>query len=182
MKPLYNNYVRQPLGMFIVSLFVVFVASLVFVDIGVTSVDDCYIPDEFSYIEIHPTDYYFINYNFAIVTGDACVYVYQSAISDLDDLCNIIVQNRPLYARYDSGEDPFGDNLWELKDSNGITYVSIEATNAAAEQDAIRYGSISVIGLLSLWSVFAGCTYVLYHAPRYPRLAKLLVRKEFRNF
>lgn len=182
MKPLYNDNVRQPVGMFVILLLVVLAITFVLGDLFVDSIKDCAIPEILLDVEIHPSSYTYINSDslFYISTDDdVCVYAYTSSVSNIDELFESVAQKETLYGVGSKYPDFW---LWELRGSDGTVYISIESTRAAAKEFAVRDCTISTIMLLLIWGFFIGSTYLLYNAPRYPRLARLLVREEFRNF
>lgn len=70
----------------------------------------------------------------------------------------------------------------EITDESGIAIVDSEAIDAARAEDS-RNGLITLWAVcLAYWGLGIGGYYILCHAPEHPRLAGLLIRREFRNF
>ena len=83
---------------------------------------------------------------------------------------------------------PFSENhkleglVWELADSTGLIYVA-EETVKEYQKESNRMMAIvswSVVVIYSIVSLFLW--YFLSNAPKYPRIAALLVRRQWRNF
>ena len=78
--------------------------------------------------------------------------------------------------------DGVNGKLWGLQDHESKSLILQETVVAnnrgnAIEIMAVLWGMTVIYGLL----LYAGY-YILCHAPTYPRLASLLIRKEYRNF
>ena len=84
-------------------------------------------------------------------------------------------------ATYDAKYELPGVLLWELHDAN-TQYVTAEDVHKVLlfEQKDVF---IVCTGLVFFaWGGFAGLYYVVSNAERFPKLAKLMIRKEFRRF
>lgn len=73
-------------------------------------------------------------------------------------------------------------DIVEITDVNGSVIVSQEAISAANTKN-YRNSLITMWAIcLAYWGLGIGGYYILCHAPEHPRLAGLLIRREFRNF
>ena len=183
MRPLYNNYVRQPVEMFVVMLLVVLMGTIMSIFIIVSSIRDCIVPEEFYSIEIYPTDYEFINFCIEVVTPERGYLLQKDAVENPEMLIEKIEQGVCMFGSYSVFHEKYDSPmLWELQSEDGSINISVQDTLAAARKSAVKYCLIFSSVILIIWGLFLGITYVLYNAPRYPRLVKLIVRKEFLNF
>lgn len=182
-KPLYNGYVVQPIGMFVILLFVALSTTATFTYLIIEYVKDCFAPSDFLYVEIQPAGYEFINDCIAITTLERGYLLQQDAIDNSEMLLEKIDQRACMFGSYSTADEKHvRPLLWELRTEDGAINVSVQDTLVAARKSAVRYCLIFSSVIMIIWGLFLGITYVLYNAPRYPRLARLLVREEFRNF
>lgn len=183
MRPLYNNYVYQPVGMFVVMLLVVLSSTMLFSWMIVSVIRDSLVPAELHRVEIQPIAYEYVNDCIAISTPERGYLLQQDAIDNPEMLLKKIDQRACMFGSYSTADEKYvRPLLWELRTEDGTINISVQDTLAAARKSAVKYCLIFSSVILIIWGLFLGITYVLYNAPRYPRLARLLVREEFRNF
>ena len=83
---------------------------------------------------------------------------------------------------------PFSKNhkleglVWELSDSTGLIYVAEEMVREY-QMESNRMMAIASWSIVVIYSIISLCLwYFLSNAPKYPRIAALLVRRQWRNF
>ena len=87
------------------------------------------------------------------------------------------IQYKPL-----SKNSEIQGSVWELVDSDGMRYLDAETTREYRQDNYWHMTSIAWI-LVGVYTLITwGIWYCLSHAPKYPHLAALLVRKQWRNF
>lgn len=72
--------------------------------------------------------------------------------------------------------------LWGMKDSSGTVYIDPEAVKAHQSSNlaVVMYGTW---GIVIIYMAFTFCGWFLVsNAPKYPRLAALFIKKDYRNF
>lgn len=100
------------------------------------------------------------------------------------DLNNSVVD----YDEFQIYYKPFSENhkleglVWELSDSTGLIYVA-EETVREYQMESNRMIAIASWCVVVIYSIVSLCLwYFLSNAPKYPRIAALLVRRQWRNF
>ena len=182
-RKLFNGYVREPLPIFLIGVCIILC----------TLVESCWItwttlhkalpcPDN---IETYIVSYEINGPNCQIATSAGYnFYLPSEAISDISILSNLVdsetVQIEYDRASYDKRSDDFCIiSLMEVNGSYIISGDAISEANAENEKKNILYSW----GFTGVSSFLLGLAYyILCNAPRYPHIANLLIRKEYRYF
>lgn len=107
-----------------------------------------------------------------------------------DWICNAsaLDNNVADYDEFQICYKPFSENhkleglVWELSDSTGLIYVD-EETVRENQMESNRMMAIASWSVVVIYSIVSVCLwYFLSNAPKYPRIAALLVRRQWRNF
>ena len=128
-----------------------------------------------------------------ICTEENAVYLYTDTgilgVSN-DLICNYSVLEKSvannvefqiLFMPFSESQEVKGE-VWELVDSKGIIYVAEETTRAYQKANDRIVAKASWL-IVVVYSIFTFCLwYFLSNATKYPRVAALFVRKEWRNF
>lgn len=184
-KLLFNGYVEQPLSFLLTGVILTLLCI----------VGACYITSN-SVRKMSPsptvTETHIVDYEMQEGTG--YIYIFTStgytfdvpadAFSDIAVLSKLIhsgtVQVEYDQASYSEHSDSF--LIVSIKSLDGSDIVSADTVAAIVKADAKR-DMLVIWGLTALVAgMFAFMFYIMSNAPRYPRLAKTIVRKEFRNF
>lgn len=180
-KQLFNGYVVAPLDNFIVLLLSAIGISGLAIYAMLMLFQDAAIPKNQTQIIFETTSYVIEEYNLKVCTDQGDVYIRLDSIRDSNRLYQQIDQGAVFSATYDAKYELPGVLLWELHDAN-TQYVTAEDVHKVLlfEQKDVF---IVCTGLVFFaWGGFAGLYYVVSNAERFPKLAKLMIRKEFRRF
>lgn len=188
---LFNGYVMQPIPIVILMSFTLI--AFLFVTIWCTA--DELSPSDYTECAIKKSviaSYYRDEYFFfmradeyTIKTDDNNTFSLPVDAIKSEKILGEIIRNRtPVVISY---KIPANSNakayyIAEITDESGIAIVDSEAIDAARAEDS-RNGLITLWAVcLAYWGLGIGGYYILCHAPEHPRLAGLLIRREFRNF
>ena len=181
-RSFFNGYVRNPgpivFIIAIVGLFIVSVALLCTVPL--VKNDSCnlqQIVTQINHIETKGNVVYlYTNMGVFSVQNDL-VYNYSALNNSVAD-----------YDEFQIHYKPFSENheleglVWELADSKGKTYVA-EETVREYQKESNRIMAIASWSIVVFYSIISLCLwYFLSNASKYPRIAALLVRRQWRNF
>ena len=184
---LFRGYIYNP-GEFLLAFLIVpvLVTALgLFVVINETTY--LHVPTGLQTMEFAVQDFRVINNSsleLQISAGTASVPI--RAIQDMDVLEKTILSGETFRAsvvkRYVSKDGWRDYYVWRLSDVAGNVFVTEDSVVMAYKRG---YPSICMIVALvtaAFWALFAGCIYVLNHAPEHPLLMKIMVKKEYWNF
>ncbi len=180
-RRLFNGYVAAPLDNYIVLLLSAIGISGLAICAMVMLFQDAAIPENQTQVIFEAADYEIGEYNLKISTDQGDVYVRLDSMRESNRLYQQIDQGAVFSATYDAAYELPGVLLWELRDAN-TQYVTAEDVHKVLlfEQKDVF---IVCTGLVFFaWGGFAGLYYVVSNAERFPKLAKLMIRKEFRRF
>ena len=96
-----------------------------------------------------------------------------------------IIKNRmPVVVSYNVPSNPNAKVYYiaEITNADGTVIVDREAISAARAENSREGLTMLWIICLVYWGLGIGGYCILCHAPEHPRLAGLLIRREFRNF
>lgn len=181
-RSFFNGYVRDPGPI----VFIIVIVGLFVVSVALV----CTVPlvknDSYSLQQIMTQ----INH---IETNENVVYLHTNigVFSVQNDLIYNYSALNDSVADYDEFQihyKPFSENheleglVWELADSKGIIYVA-EETVREYQKESNRMMAITSWIIVVFYSIISLCLwYFLSNASKYPRMAALLVRKQWRNF
>lgn len=102
-----------------------------------------------------------------------------NAIEDPKHLLNSADTEQTYHVLYTSSDESQFAELWQIEDEAGNCLASLEHTYTLKKRD--RFLDIVIIWSVAVlyWGLSIAGYYILCNAPRYPRLAKLLIRKEY---
>jgi len=181
-RSFFNGYVRDPgpivFIIAIVGLFVVSVALLCTVPLVKNDSDNLQqIITQINHIETKGNAVYLHTNMGVFSVQNDLIYNYSDLKNSVADYNEFQIHYKPISENHES------DGLvWELADSKGIIYVS-EETVREFQQESHRMMAIASWSIVIIYSIISLCLwYFLRNASKYPRVAALLVRKQWRNF
>ena len=102
-----------------------------------------------------------------------------------EEILERIIKNRmPVVVSYNVPSNPNAKVYYiaEITNADGTVIVDHEAISAARAEDSREGLTMLWVICLVYWGLSIGGYWILCHAPEHPRLAGLLIRREFRNF
>lgn len=102
-----------------------------------------------------------------------------------EEILEKIIKNRmPVVVSYNVPSNPNAKVYYiaEITDADGTVIVDHEAISAARAENSREGLTMLWVICLVYWGLGIGGYCILCHAPEHPRLAGLLIRREFRNF
>ena len=180
-KQLFNGYVVAPLDNFIVLLLSAIGISGLAIYAMLMLFQDAAIPKNQTQIIFETTSYVIEEYNLKVCTDQGDVYIRLDSIRDSNRLYQQIDQGAVFSATYDAKYELPGVLLWELHDAN-TQYVTAEDVHKVLLFEQKDVFIVCTRLVFFAWGGFAGLYYVVSNAERFPKLAKLMIRKEFRRF
>ena len=182
---LFHGYVLNPLEFVIIFVIVAvfMVGGAVFVTC--VSVENLKMPNTAEYQDVRFEMGSEDNEWFVLKTREGNMRIALSVVSDTHALQMDIENGRA----FDVAIEPWQlvnhvptTYIWDLRSDNGTEFVSAERVFADRRSNAVEAIMViwSIVILYLLLAVWA--CHILNHAPEHPRLAALLVKKEYRNF
>ena len=102
-----------------------------------------------------------------------------------EEILEKIIKNRmPVFISYNVPSNPNAKVYYieAITDADGTVIVDHEAISAARAENSHEGLTMLWAICLAYWGLGIGGYWILCHAPEHPRLAGLLIRREFRNF
>ncbi len=181
---LFNGYIKEPVAILVLELLV----GIAFLTLALWATTDILALPVTN--EVSTDDCVLIKYE-----CDGPIYTLESSTGSLYDLPtgsldgtaildNLIINRASLVIKYEfSGSDNvYSHDVLAIFDINGKPIVTQEAISEARSKNDIK-------SLLIIWSscfvyffFLMISYYIICNAPKYPRLASLLVREPYRNF
>ena len=124
--------------------------------------------------------------NLLLSSDTVTYYVPYDAISNMELLFDSVENKKPLRALYASV--PADENaqqevgIWGLSDENGFVLTTPENVHKLKATQAIQQLAFLWMIAFAWWMFTLICFYFLKNAQKYPRIASLLVKEEYRNF
>ena len=179
----FNGYVRKPLA--IVSMIVsvgilVFATAILSSVLLITQKEPNILQQLTTQIKQIKTDEISVH----LTTDTGSFTIPKEMICDYPVLEKSVVNQMQFNIRYKpiSGNSENQGVVWELIDSNGITHLALDAARKYYQSNYSIMACTAWIAV-GVYTVFTwGLWYVLSNAPKYPILASLFVKKEWRNF
>ena len=110
------------------------------------------------------------------VSNNNSYTILSSAITNIEELTESFVPGEYYVLEYDA-DDP--NELWGITTQSGMCYAIPEATLSAMKNNHRQVISVCLFVMIVYIAILSVGAYILFHAQRYPRLARLFVRKEF---
>ena len=116
--------------------------------------------------------------------SEAEYWILADAINDSESVLSAVLQSKAIVLKYQKPTETDNttvNRIWYLE-VDAHAYASPESVFQARFEDGLR--TITMLWCVTLaWMMFmSGVFYVLSHAPQYPRLAAMIVKKEYLNF
>lgn len=181
---LFHGYVRDPgeIVFFPCLLLFLFIAAAVFMtNVSLKLLDA---PKELLRRNVQITSWSTENDLVYFTTAYGKLRVQRDVIADFEVLQSDIDQGQTFSAMFEpnGNESEATGELWSLQDQEGISLVSQEIVMTNNQKIARKNIGILWTMALTYSLLLCGGYYILCHAPAYPRLASLLLKKEYRNF
>lgn len=188
---LFNGYVMQPIPIVILSGFTLI--AFLFIAIWCTveelsPVENTeYAIKESMFVSYSRDEYFFFMKadEYIIKTDDDGAFSLPVDAVKSEEILEKIIKNRmPVVVSYNvpSNSNAKVYYIAEITDADGTVIVDHEAISAARAEDSHEGLTMLWAICLVYWGLSIGGYWILCHAPEHPRLAGLLIRREFRNF
>lgn len=188
---LFNGYVIQPIPIVILSGFTLI--AFLFIAIWCTveelsPVENTeYAIKESMFVSYSRDEYFFFMKadEYIIKTDDDGAFSLPVDAVKSEEILEKIIKNRmPVFISYNVPSNPNAKVYYiaEITDVDGTVIVDHEAISAARAEDSHEGLTMLWVICLVYWGLGIGGYCILCHAPEHPRLAGLLIRREFRNF
>ena len=184
---LFHGFILNPGEILLVYALVPVMITALSIFIIIRGADDSYIPDELETINFSVLDYRILNrVSVETKTTAGIAYFPKGAITDEEKLFHKFDDKAHFsalaYLRYISKDGQKEYDIWHLSDEAGNVFADEESISIAEKELFIRSILIIIAVLVVTWVLFAGCLYVLNHAPDHPILMRVLVKKSDWNF
>lgn len=168
---LFNGYMLEPIPVMVI-LLILGIVLLVFLILSIHEMTTFDIPSDLIEKNITVCSMYEENDYTMLVTDAEQYYVAACFVGSVQERDELTVMVEP-------HQNGYGMKLWYVADSSGIIY----ATQQQVYSNAMKRERKSFYIILGANMLYWLCTftgfYVVSHAPEYPRLARLFVRKEY---
>ena len=188
---LFNGYVMQPIPIVILGGFTLiaflFIAIWCTVEELSPAENTEYAIKESMFVSYSRDEYFFFMKadEYIIKTdNDGAFSLPVDAVKSEEILEKIIKNRMPVVVSYNVPSNPNVKVYYiaEITDADGTVIVDHEAISAARAEDSSEGLTMLWVICLAYWGLGIGGCCILCHAPEHPRLAGLLIRREFRNF
>lgn len=188
---LFNGYVIQPIPIVILVGFTLI--AFLFIAIWCT-VEELSPPENTEYaikesmfVSYSRDEYFFFMKadEYIIKTDDDGAFSLPVDTVESEEILERIIKNRmPVVVSYNVPSNPNAKVYYiaEITNADGTVIVDREAISAARAENSREGLTMLWVICLVYWGLGIGGYCILCHAPEHPRLAGLLIRREFRNF
>lgn len=172
---LFNGYVLNPGEILFGFLIVPILISGIFAFAMIRDAKRQEIPDPLYQKCIEVTDISNIGFSYRISTDLGNCYIPKDAIADTG----------LIKGRFTVDVSPINDTeyeIWSMSSNDGTIHIGVDTIMAADVNTSARVSRWAAAVVVLFWLMFAWICYVLGHAPRYFKLASLLIKSGYRNF
>ncbi len=184
---LFHGYILNPGEILLVYALVPVMITALSIFLIIRGADDSRIPDELETINFSVLDYRILNrVSVETETTAGIAYFPKGAINNEEELFQKFDDKARFSAlanlRYVSKEGQKEYDIWHLSDEADNVFADEESISIAEKELFLQSIFIIILVLLVAWALFAGCIYILNHAPDHPILMRVLVKKSDWNF
>ena len=188
---LFNGYVIQPIPIVILGGFTLiaflFIAIWCTVEELSPAENTEYAIKESMFVSYSRDEYFFFMKadEYIIKTDDDGAFSLPVDAVKSEEILEKIIKNlMPVVVSYNVPSNPNAKVYYiaEITDADGTVIVDHEAISAARAENSHEGLTMLWAICLAYWGLGIGGYWILCHAPEHPRLAGLLIRREFRNF
>ncbi len=179
----FSGYVREP-GPMVFIITIVGILTICVAVLCTVLLNNQYDPHSLQSITIQISHLKITENTIQLHTDEGIFSVPNDLVCDYPVLQNSVADHTEFLIHY----RPFKKNnevkgtVWALSDSSGIIHVN-EETVREYQKDSYRMMAKTSWIIVVIYSVFTLCLwYFLCNASKYPRVAVLFVRKQWRNF
>ena len=179
---LFNGYVREPVPIFIIAICV----GISFITLATWSTIDLFQSDNLTTM---CTSAKLIAYNedgpiYTLIFSDKYYYdVPKSTVTSCLLFDRFIENDAELIIEYTSIDQNLkGRDVISLATQDGVPIISSDATENARQEDSKLAATMMWIACIIYLLVCLTSYWIISNAPKYPRIAAMLVRESFRNF
>lgn len=184
---LFHGFIYNPGEFLLVLLIIPVLVTALGLFIVINETTFHHVPNELQTMDFAVQDFREINNSsleLQISAGTASVPI--RAIQDRDALEKAILSGETFRAsvveRNVSKDGRRDYSVWRLSDLDGNVYATENSVATAYKRDYPSICAIVALVTAAFWVLFAGCIYVMNHAPEHPLLMRILVKKEYWNF
>lgn len=182
---LFNGYVIQPIPIVVMTVLVGIAVLYIAVSGTWETLSEISSPAEYAASECVFTAYRCEGPIYVVIGGDDCQYHLPVKAVDEERVVEDLVESKtPVVVIYKLPTDSNTNvrDVAEMSGTDGSAIVTKEEIAAANSENTRRALLIVWSVCLAYWGLSIGGYCILCHAPDHPRLAGLLIRREFRNF
>lgn len=119
-----------------------------------------------------------------IYAADDRYYIFSEGLINTDALQKALSENNTLYVSYLPNKQREGgpNSIWYMSSENGNIFATNQTVYDAEIKNAVKPFILWWVITIAWWLFVLVCFYILAHADKYPRMAALIVKKEYRNF
>ena len=182
---LFNGYVIQPIPIVVLTVLVGIAVLYIAVSGTWETLSEMRNPAEYAASECVFTAYRCEGPIYVVTGGDGCRYhLPVKAVDEERELEDLVESKTPVVVIYKLPTDSNTNarDVVEMSGTDGSAIVTKEEIAAANSENTRKALLIVWSVCLAYWGLSIGGYWILCHAPEHPRLAGLLIRREFRNF
>ena len=184
---LFHGFILNPGEILLVYALIPVMITALSIFIIIRGADDSCIPDKLETINFSVLDYRILNrVSVEMKTTAGIAYFPKGVINNEEKLFQKFDDKARFsalaYLRYISKDGQKEYDIWHLSDEAGNVFADEESISKKKKELFIRSVFIIILVLLVAWALFAGCIYILNHAPDHPILMRVLVKKSDWNF
>ena len=179
---LFNGYVIEPIPMVVLTCFV----GMCLLGLLLWGIWDTHHSDDYEIKEAMCT---IVSYEcdgpvYVIETNQNLRFDLPSGAFENELLDHVIYTNAPVRIKYKcvNTQKRNSYDAVEIRDNKNNLLVTQDTINKINSQNGRRALIVLCSVCLVYWTLVIGGYYILCNAPKYPRLASILIRKPFRNF
>ena len=181
---LFNGYVAEPIPIVVIASIV----AIAFLAVSLWATWDIVMYSRITTIsttECTIVDYRSDEFDYLLISDSGVFYTLPKAVIENSEILDKVLDENPQIVI------EYGECISEQKEAYDIFAISNTRGESIIDSDAIKdvRTSANVKPLLILWSACAvyyvyiiGSYLILCNAPKYPRIASLLIRAPYRNF
>lgn len=176
---LFNGYVREPIPM----VFIAVLVLLALLVLATWATIDLFLPvtHNIEVKEIHFIEYKQDGPIYVLTSNEGYTYdLPVAAVGDLDVIDSLIYNATLVLVETDTGEQRL--DIYSISSLEGDKIISSESLSKAKLFGAYTSTIILWVSCIIYAAFISASYYFVSNAPKYPKIASLLIRESFRNF
>lgn len=179
---LFNGYVREPIPMVVIPVFV----GICFFILALLCTRECLATNSYktTYTSGSLVSYKEDGPIFTLIFSDDFSYnIPKSAVNDAELFDRFLYSQEKILIEYVSAPESMKRrDIISLSEESGKPYISSDSIAKAQSNNSRNALIVMWVSCAAYWAFILLSYYFICNAPKYPKIAALLVRKEFRYF